>query len=54
MQLTDGEKRVLAGERGRGIRRAMEVLVKLGEAHDAEKLTETAYAHISYNPKSGS
>jgi len=49
MLLNDEEERMLAGERGPGTKRAMELLVKLGEAHDAEKLAETTYAHISYD-----
>lgn len=49
MFLNDEEKRLLAGERGPGTQRAMELLIKLGEAHDAEKLAVTTYAHVSYD-----
>ena len=37
MFLTDEEKRMLAGDHGPGIQRAMDLLVKLGESFDAEK-----------------
>jgi len=49
MLLTDEEKRMLAGEYGPGTQRSMDLLVKLGQAHDAERLIETAYAHTSYD-----
>jgi predicted aconitase len=50
MILTDLEKRMLNGEAGPGVQRAMDLLVKLGESADAEKLVEVSYAHISYDP----
>ena len=49
MQLTDEEKRMYNGENGPGVQRAIEVLIKLGEAFDAEKLAPVSYAHISYD-----
>ncbi len=49
MFLTDEEQRMQAGELGPGAKRAIDLLIKLGEAHDAERLVETAYAHISYD-----
>jgi len=47
--LTDEEKRMLAGERGPGIKRAMDFLVKLGASFDAEKLVPISYGHVSYD-----
>jgi len=46
---TDEEKRMLAGERGSGIKRAMDLLVKLGASFDAEKLAPISYGHVSYD-----
>ena len=49
MLFTDEEKRMLAGERGSGIKRAMDLLVKLGASFDAEKLAPISYGHVSYD-----
>ena len=49
MFLTDEEKRMLAGDHGPGIERAMDLLVKLGDSFDAEKLVPITYGHISYD-----
>ena len=49
MLLTDDEKRMLAGEHGPGIQRAMDLLVKLGDTFDAKKLNPISYGHISYD-----
>ncbi len=49
MQLTGEEKRMLSGERGDGVRRSMELLAKLGESFDAERLAPIKYGHISYD-----
>ena len=49
MLLTDEEKRMLAGDHGPGIQRAMDLLVKLGDSFDAEKLVPITYGHISYD-----
>jgi predicted aconitase len=49
MLLTDEEKRMLAGEYGPGIRRAVDLLVKLGDSFDAEKLVPISYGHVSYD-----
>jgi hypothetical protein len=46
MFLTQEEKRMLNGEYGLGIKRSMELLVKLGEAFDAERLVMAQSAHI--------
>ena len=49
MQLTDEEKRMLNGEFAPGIQKAVELLVKLGDSFDAEKLVPISYGHISYD-----
>ena len=49
MYLEDDEKSMLAGEQGDGVRRSMDLLVKLGESFDAERLMPVSYAHISYD-----
>ena len=49
MRLTDEEERMRNGERGPGIQRAVELLVKLGESFDAAKLVPISYGHISYD-----
>jgi predicted aconitase len=49
MLFTEEEKRMLGGEYGPGVRRAMELLVKLGNAFDAEKLVPISYGHIGYD-----
>ena len=49
MQLTDEEKRMLNGEFAPGIQKAIELLVKLGDSFDAEKLVPISYGHISYD-----
>ena len=46
MFLTDEEKRMLAGDHSPGIQRAMDLLVKLGDSFDAEKLVPITYGHI--------
>ena len=45
MQLTDGEKRMLNGECAPGIQKAVELLVKLGDSFDAERLVPISYGH---------
>ncbi|MBW2034003.1 MAG: DUF521 domain-containing protein [Deltaproteobacteria bacterium] len=49
MQLTDEEKRMLNGEFAPGVQKAVELLVKLGDSFDAEKLVPISYGHISYD-----
>jgi predicted aconitase len=46
MDLNDREQRMLAGEEGEGVRRAMEVLVVKGEAEGAERMVNIVYAHL--------
>ena len=38
MQLTKDEEKMLSGGYGEGYKRAMEILVKLGEFYDAKRL----------------
>ena len=49
MLFTEEEKKMLGEEYGPGIRRAMELLVKLGSSFDAEKLVPISYGHIGYD-----
>lgn len=46
MYLTDEEKAMLAGEYGSGKKRAMEILVKIGETFGAEKMVKIKSAHV--------
>lgn len=46
MNLTLDEERMLSGRDGPGVRRAMELLVAVGEAYDAEAMLDISYAHI--------
>ncbi|MCS7099931.1 MAG: aconitase X catalytic domain-containing protein [Sulfolobales archaeon] len=47
MYLSREEERMLSGELGEAVARAMELLVKIGEALGAERLVEITHAHIS-------
>jgi len=47
MHLTLDEESTLAGERGHGPQRAMELLVALGRIYDAERLAPITSAHLS-------
>ena len=47
MYLTKEEERLLSGEEGPAVARAMEVLVKVGEAMGAERLVPIKHAHVS-------
>ena len=49
MLLTDEEKRMLGGEYSPGIQRSMDLLVKLGESFDAERMVPISYGHTSYD-----
>lgn len=49
MLLTDEEKAMLAGDYGSGKQRAVDLLIKLGESFDAQKLVPITYAHVSYD-----
>ncbi len=52
MQLTDFEQRMLAGEQGRSLRKAMEILTALGTIYGAEQMipvTSVQIAGVSYD-----
>ena len=53
MRLTKDEQKMLAGENGEGYRRAMEVLVRMGEFYDARRLVPVSMAIlvIGYSPR---
>ena len=53
MYLTDEEKRILDGEQGFGNMKAMELLVGLGKAFDAEKLIPISRAHVALSGQEG-
>jgi predicted aconitase len=53
MELQDDEKRILDGERGEGRRKAMEMLVALGDAFEAEKLIPIKRAHVALSGQEG-
>ena len=53
MYLTDEEKRILDGEQGKGNMKAMELLVALGKAFDAEKLIPISRAHVALSGQEG-
>ena len=53
MYLTDEEKRILNGEQGFGNMKAMELLVGLGKAFDAEKLIPVSRAHVALSGQEG-
>ncbi|MDA0340303.1 MAG: aconitase X [Proteobacteria bacterium] len=46
MRLSDQDKAVLDGAKGDVDRQAMEALVQLGEAFDAEDMVDIGYAHV--------
>lgn len=47
MQLTDEQEKMLSGKRGEGVKKAMEILVGLGDIYEAEKLIPIKSAHLS-------
>ena len=47
MFLTREEERILAGEKGVGSQRAMELLLAIGKIYDAERLVPVTSAHLS-------
>jgi predicted aconitase len=49
MRLNEKEKQMLAGGFGPAVQKAMEVLVKLGEIHNAPHMVEITSAHIDGN-----
>lgn len=46
MQLNDQEKRMLYGDEGVGVKKAMEILIAKGEAEGAERMINISYAHL--------
>ena len=46
MKLTADEERMLAGESGPGVQRALELLIAVGEAYEAKKLIDISSSHI--------
>jgi predicted aconitase len=52
MHLTDDEKRMLDGRRGKGFQRAMEIVVTLAKTYDAERLIPISSAHVGTTFKS--
>jgi hypothetical protein len=53
MYLTKEEERVLDGEFGEGTQKALELLVAIGEAYDAEKLVSINRAHAASSGQEG-
>jgi len=53
MFLSDEEKRMLDGEMGQGVRKAMELLVALGKTFDAERLIPITRAHVALSGQEG-
>jgi phosphomecalonate degydratase large subunit len=51
MILTDEEKRMLAGEEGPGVQRAMEFLVEYGEAFGAQRMAKVDSVHSLTDPE---
>jgi hypothetical protein len=49
MKLKDDEKRMIEGQEGPSVQKAMEFLVKMGEAYDAEDMVDISGAHILSN-----
>jgi len=47
MYLNNIQEKMLAGEYGWAVKKAMEIIVKVGESMGAEKLVEIAHAHVS-------
>lgn len=50
MLLTDKEKRMLGGESGPGVQKALSFLVEYGEAFDAQRLVRVDSAHLLPDP----
>ncbi len=53
MKLSEREKRMLGGEEGPGVRKAMELLVALGEAFDAERMIPVSRTHVALSGQEG-
>jgi predicted aconitase len=53
IHLTNEEERMLRGESGKGTRKAMELLVAIGDAYDAEKMIPISRAHAASSGQEG-
>jgi len=53
MYLTKEEERILNGEFGEGTRKAMELLVAIGDAYDAERMIPISRAHAASSGQEG-
>jgi hypothetical protein len=53
MHLTKEEERILKGEYGEGTQKAMELLVAIGDAYDAEKMIPVSRAHAASSGQEG-
>ena len=53
MFLADDEKRMLDGDYGPGVQKAMELLVALGKAFDAERLIPVSRTHVALSGQEG-
>ncbi len=53
MHLTKEEERILEGESGEGTRKAMELLVAIGDAYDAPKMIPISRAHAASSGQEG-
>jgi cis-L-3-hydroxyproline dehydratase len=53
LKLTDEEQLMLDGGQGRGVQRAMELLVALGKAFDAERMIPVARTHVALSGQEG-
>jgi predicted aconitase len=53
LNLTKEEEQMLRGERGEGNRTAMELLVAIGDAYDAEKMVPISRAHAASSGQEG-
>ena len=53
MHLTKDEERILKGEYGEGTQKAMELLVAIGDAYDAEKMIPVSRAHAASSGQEG-
>lgn len=49
MKLSDNQKRMLDGEQGKGLRKAMEILMAYGSCYNAERLIPVTSVHIAGN-----
>jgi hypothetical protein len=53
MYLAKEEERILRGESGEGMQKAMELLVAIGDAYDAEKMISVSRAHAASSGQEG-